>query len=111
VSLLTVGLAHLPLNLTDVAPVNPEPVTVTTVPTGPLPGLKPETVGMAPAEAGSAMIATTNATITAVAPVRVHARLATDVRFILTLPWIAPMSWSSLLQDVRRGPGLLFVER
>jgi hypothetical protein len=39
--------AAVPLNDTAVAPVNPVPVIVTDVPTGPLEGEKPETVGVA----------------------------------------------------------------
>ena len=46
-SLVTVNAAAVPLNVTEVAPVKPEPLTVTAVPTGPLAGLKPETAGAA----------------------------------------------------------------
>ena len=42
-------VAAVPLNVTDVAPVNPEPLTVTEVPTGPELGANPVTVGAAAA--------------------------------------------------------------
>jgi hypothetical protein len=103
-SLLTVGLDHLPLNLTDVAPVKPVPLIVTTVPTEPLPGVKLEIVGGLPAVAGSAVIETTRATITPAAPMRVNARGAIDVWLILTLP-IDRSVWSSLLQTCERPQG------
>jgi hypothetical protein len=45
VSLETVNVAAVPPNVTAVAPVNPEPVTVTLAPTCPLVGAKLETVG------------------------------------------------------------------
>ena len=38
VSEITVGFADLPLNDTDLAPVNPTPVRLTVVPTGPVIG-------------------------------------------------------------------------
>jgi hypothetical protein len=45
-SLLTVTpVAGFAPNRTDVAPVNPEPLRVTTVPAAPLTGLKPITTG------------------------------------------------------------------
>ena len=47
-SLLTVnGVAAVPLKVTDVAPVKPEPPIVTDVPTGPLVGVKEPTTGAA----------------------------------------------------------------
>jgi hypothetical protein len=46
---VTVKVAAIPWNFTDVAPVNPDPEMVTGVPTGPLVGLKPViTVGGGP---------------------------------------------------------------
>jgi hypothetical protein len=42
---LTVKLALVPLNLTDVAPVSPVPLITTLIPTGPLVGLKLSIVG------------------------------------------------------------------
>ena len=47
VSELTVKLAPVPLNVTELAPVNAEPVIVTDVPGGPLVGEKEEIVGAA----------------------------------------------------------------
>lgn len=47
-SLLTVNaLAAVPLNVTPVAPMKPEPLIVTEVPTGPLGGVKAPTTGAA----------------------------------------------------------------
>ena len=45
VAVTDVNGADVPLNATAVAPVKPEPVIVTLVPTGPLDGVKPPTVG------------------------------------------------------------------
>jgi hypothetical protein len=48
VALLTVNVALVPLNFTDVAPVKPVPVIVTDVPTAPLVGVKLVMVGPPP---------------------------------------------------------------
>jgi hypothetical protein len=45
---VTVKLALVPLNATDVAPVKPVPLIVTVVPTGPLVGVKPAIAGPGP---------------------------------------------------------------
>jgi hypothetical protein len=63
------------------------PLIVTWVPTGPLEGLNPEMLGEPPAAAGNAVIATTSATSTADAPIRVDTLVAIDARFIVILPW------------------------
>jgi hypothetical protein len=47
VSEFTVNVPAVPLNMTAVAPVNPLPLIVTVVPTGPLEGLKPVIDGAA----------------------------------------------------------------
>ena len=44
-SLMKTNAAETPLNVTDVAAVNPEPLIVTDVPASPKAGLKPEIVG------------------------------------------------------------------
>ncbi|HEV8488778.1 MAG TPA: hypothetical protein VGQ58_03205, partial [Candidatus Limnocylindrales bacterium] len=53
-SFVTLKLAPVPLNLTAVAPLKPEPLTVTLFPTGPDVGVKLETTGTAAsADAGA----------------------------------------------------------
>jgi hypothetical protein len=54
----TVNIADVPANFTAVAPMKFVPLTVTTVPTGPLVGDKDEIVGLAAHEDGAAAIVT-----------------------------------------------------
>ena len=62
----TVNAAGVPANFTLVAPVNPDPLIVTEVPTGPLAGENDEIAGTAAHEAGAkAMVAATNVATTA----------------------------------------------
>ena len=56
VSLVTVNAAAVPLNVTDVAPVKPVPVTVTDVPSLPLVGSNPVTVGAVGGGRGDARV-------------------------------------------------------
>jgi hypothetical protein len=62
----TVNVAGVPANFTLVAPVNPDPLIVTEVPTGPLVGENDEIAGTAAHEAGAtAMVAATSVATTA----------------------------------------------
>jgi len=63
-SFVTLKLAPVPLNLTAVAPLNPEPLTVTLLPTGPEVGVKPEITGTAASAEAGASTAQTTATRT-----------------------------------------------
>ena len=62
----TVNVAGVPANFTLVAPLNPDPLIVTEVPTGPLVGENDEIAGTAAHEAGAtAMVAATSVATTA----------------------------------------------
>lgn len=66
----TLNEAVVPLNFTFCAPRKFEPLIVTPVPTGPLPGLKLEMLGGAPASAEITVVATSSAPIIADTPMR-----------------------------------------
>jgi hypothetical protein len=83
VSESTVNAAGVPANFTFVAPVKPEPLIVTDVPTGPLVGENDEIVGTAARADGVRLIAAINTTPTMMAfPERVLAR-AQDIARLL----------------------------
>jgi hypothetical protein len=71
VSELTVNFAAVPLNLTAVVPMNPDPVIVTTVPTGPADGVSPEIAGTGDAVTvkADALAAAPPAFLTLISPV------------------------------------------
>lgn len=89
----TVNVAGVPANFTLVAPVNPDPLIVTEVPTGPLVGENDEIAGTAAHEAGAtAMVAATSVATTAL--LRSVGVRATDMaRLLVTGGQPATESW------------------
>src|SRR6266851_3998254 len=75
VSLTTLKVADVPLNLTEVAPVKPLPVMVTAVPTTPEVGEKPEMVG-AVADAGATITRVARPDAAAITPLTNNSRSA-----------------------------------
>jgi hypothetical protein len=78
---VTVKLAAVPLNVTDVAPVKFVPLIVTFVPSGPLAGVKPEIVGP--------LVATVKLFALVAVPAEVVTLSGPVVALVGTVAWIA----------------------
>lgn len=105
VSLSTVKLAALPLKLTAVAPLNPLPLSVTTLPTAPAPGVKPASVGVGMTVKLCGLASAAPGTVTVISPLEAPAgTTATRVVSLTTLNVAGVPSKATALASPRPPP-------